>query len=717
MKQINLIILGFLTSIAVFGQQFPGFHFQGALKDNNGIPVNETKYMDFRIYDSETGGTHLWNETHISVEVIDGLFSVELGLQTPFPTGLFDTEPLYITFALPSGEMTPRQKLLAVPYALNAREDLDWTIEADTLYSAADSTITIREKRVGIGNPNPDESAILDLTSDSQGLLFPRLTDEQILDIPNPSEGLVVYSLANQILVYFNGTEWLKTDGSPLVITVPEYSVFVSPNGVDDPSAGSMEQPFQTIMYALQQAQIHGNTEILIANGVYYETVYAYNGIHLYGGYNPYDWTRDLQATQTIIHGTDYLTGHRATLVLDNITVPTIIEGLIIYGENNQQDGGNSYAVYINNSNDNLQINDNIIYGGNGGNGQSGANGSDGTIGTDGIGRNSDPPAYDGFAAYAPCNSSNDRQYSNGGQLTPQGDDISGGYGGGNTCPPSYDSYASGISGQNGEAGEGPLGGVGGAGGSSGADGRIEVTNCYLPSNAMFGDNGENGQSGLNGEGGSGGNIPIGSTISGHWICDPGISGNNGGNGGGAGGGGAGGGGEYVIGPDPYDMLGGHGGGGGAGGEGGYAGTEGMSGGGSFGIFILGSIAPSINNNAIYLGVGGNGGNGGFGGNGGNGGAGGSGGTCSGSCWCMGYAGDGGTGGNGGHGGGGGGACGGGSFGIYTYNTSGSVNYDDPQYENTFQGGSGGNGGNGGLSLGNNGQAGLNGVQVNCSNN
>jgi len=99
-------------------------NFQGALKDANGVPVNDTKYLDFRIYDDPLAGTLLWSEGHTSVDIVDGIFSEELGDSNPFPADLFDNPVLYITFYVGGSEMTPRQKLLAVPYTLQAENSV-----------------------------------------------------------------------------------------------------------------------------------------------------------------------------------------------------------------------------------------------------------------------------------------------------------------------------------------------------------------------------------------------------------------------------------------------------------------------------------------------------------------------------------------------------------------------------------------------------------------
>ncbi len=63
----------------------------------------------------------------------------------------------------------------------------------------------------------PDSSAMLDISSDSLGLLIPRLTESQREDnIQNPANGLVVYDPCMGAFFYYNGTEWLMMGAETL---------------------------------------------------------------------------------------------------------------------------------------------------------------------------------------------------------------------------------------------------------------------------------------------------------------------------------------------------------------------------------------------------------------------------------------------------------------------------------------------------------------------
>ena len=65
--------------------------------------------MGFTLYSDDEGGHALRVETHDSVDVVDGTFTVELGAVTAFNPKLATTERLYLGFSVNNGrEMTPR---------------------------------------------------------------------------------------------------------------------------------------------------------------------------------------------------------------------------------------------------------------------------------------------------------------------------------------------------------------------------------------------------------------------------------------------------------------------------------------------------------------------------------------------------------------------------------------------------------------------------------
>jgi hypothetical protein len=62
---------------------------------------------------------------------------------------------------------------------------------------------------VGIGTTSPNNSALLDLTSTTMGLLIPRVTATQMNAIASPATGLLVYNTTANTFYYYNGTAWV----------------------------------------------------------------------------------------------------------------------------------------------------------------------------------------------------------------------------------------------------------------------------------------------------------------------------------------------------------------------------------------------------------------------------------------------------------------------------------------------------------------------------
>ncbi len=74
--------------------------------------------------------------------------------------------------------------------------------------------------QVGIGTTTPDESALLDLSSTSRGLLLPRLssTERNLINNGNATEGLMIYNTESKTLEFFDGTNWNKVLMEMIVI-------------------------------------------------------------------------------------------------------------------------------------------------------------------------------------------------------------------------------------------------------------------------------------------------------------------------------------------------------------------------------------------------------------------------------------------------------------------------------------------------------------------
>lgn len=117
-------------------------NFQARLLTSSGALVPDGYYnIEFKLYSASSGGTAQWTETYYDsngvtagndnrVRVVNGYVSVYLGSQTSFPSSINWDQEQWLTMnvggttqtASPTwdGEMSPRLKLSAVPYAFKA---------------------------------------------------------------------------------------------------------------------------------------------------------------------------------------------------------------------------------------------------------------------------------------------------------------------------------------------------------------------------------------------------------------------------------------------------------------------------------------------------------------------------------------------------------------------------------------------------------------------
>ena len=498
--------------------------------------------------------------------------------------------------------------------------------------------------------------------------------------------------------------------------------------GLGPVGTGTGNYPCKSIGQGQARAATLGRSRILVADGLYLETVTIQNGRSLLGGYRSDTWERHVSSTLTLIRGT-VASPHAKTLIGNGINSSTLVEGFLIEGFTPVTAGANSYAVWLKDCTSALELRNNVIQAGNG---APGLPGTDGASGQAGVAGAKGQDAANVNAASCWGNPSSGYTGRTGGAAgikvcqNPDGSgttNVSGGAGGFTSCPArnrQEGSTTPNPSPGGGASGIGPTGGGSGGPGGWGHDGT--TSGCTPTSNQLeVGTNGGAGAQGTDGTGGTGASGPDGGMAGDEWAGNAGGNGTHGVHG--SGGGGGGGGGGNNLSSTSNDDFGGGGGGGGSGGCAGARGTGGTGGGGSFAIFLTFSGAgpsslaqvPVITGNSLRRGLGGSGGRGGNGGPGGDGGAGGpESGIASrnGPIFCVFGGAKGGSGGRGGHAGGGGGGAGGVSFDIFANN----INALSPNWasQNTFVLGNGvntgGSGGSGGLSSNTSGGLGVAGV-------
>ncbi len=112
-----------------------GFAYQGALRDAQGQAIGAgTRTVAFRLYTQAAGGTPIWGRSHEVLLDGNGLFNVALsdetgdaiegvasnGLHAALAANAGTSLYLGLTVADASAEISPRQKILAVPFAMYA---------------------------------------------------------------------------------------------------------------------------------------------------------------------------------------------------------------------------------------------------------------------------------------------------------------------------------------------------------------------------------------------------------------------------------------------------------------------------------------------------------------------------------------------------------------------------------------------------------------------
>jgi len=146
-----LFTIMLLLAPAYAGAAIPGtVNYQGRVTDNAGTPLQGSHAVTLTLYNS--GGTQVWTETHPTVTVTDGLFSLEMGSVTAFGPLAFDVS-YTLGIAVDGGaELTPRQPLSSVPYALMAQKVAAGSIDAAAIAAGAVDSNAIADGSVALAD-------------------------------------------------------------------------------------------------------------------------------------------------------------------------------------------------------------------------------------------------------------------------------------------------------------------------------------------------------------------------------------------------------------------------------------------------------------------------------------------------------------------------------------------------------------------------------------
>jgi hypothetical protein len=239
---LGLIVLGFsVASETTARGAVPGvLTQQGRLIDKaTSKPATGSVSIKFAIYDAAMAGTELWTETQM-ITLDDGYFSARLGETTPIPATVFDGKVRHLGVTVGTdSEMTPREALTSVPYALVAG-DVNGPINPTSVSIAGIKVIDETGKWVG--------PAIAPAASNSPRVLpfmpLNNLAGCAITPVhPSPAGSTASTTNVSIGTMYFDqGATWLKSS-----YTKARLQVTCRGNGVIELRSGSCGTVVTTI--------------------------------------------------------------------------------------------------------------------------------------------------------------------------------------------------------------------------------------------------------------------------------------------------------------------------------------------------------------------------------------------------------------------------------------------------------------------------------------
>ncbi len=144
MTRFALIAIGCLALVAWTAQDAHAVpvtsSFTARISDNDG-PITADVSLNFRIYDAQTNGTLVWEETHPSISPDNGLVFAELGAIDPGSNGLDETvftgAAMFLEVSVDGAAQSPRVPILSVPYAIRAAVADNVENENDPVFGAS----------------------------------------------------------------------------------------------------------------------------------------------------------------------------------------------------------------------------------------------------------------------------------------------------------------------------------------------------------------------------------------------------------------------------------------------------------------------------------------------------------------------------------------------------------------------------------------------------
>ncbi|OQY49662.1 MAG: hypothetical protein B6247_23070 [Candidatus Parabeggiatoa sp. nov. 2] len=190
--------------------------YQGYLADASSNPLNTTLSMTFALYDSPTGGTPLWTETHPNVTITQGVFSVVLGSVVSFENDDIDGERYLGMTVGDDAEMIPKEQLTSVAFAIKAgvaESVVDGAVDTDKLAESAVTTDKVADNTVTtakIADGAVTGAKIADIAGHSA---------TELADIASAGSGAIITTEEREKLESLQGGGAIKLNGNDAYYT------------------------------------------------------------------------------------------------------------------------------------------------------------------------------------------------------------------------------------------------------------------------------------------------------------------------------------------------------------------------------------------------------------------------------------------------------------------------------------------------------------------
>jgi len=259
-------LMMFLSSVSYAIPKY--ISLQGRLTDSSSVPLTGTYYMNFSLYNNETAGNLLWNESK-NIAVENGVFSTVLGDVVALDVA-FDND-YWLQTEINGETLTPRARVTSAGYAYTAYK----LIGVDNVFPSSGN--------IGIGIANPSMKldvngndgstfARFKTSTGGNGITFEDISGDKKIAIRNSSGATAIFLSSNSDSFFSgnvgvgttNPSQKLEVDGNMMINnTAASGTMFI--NSISGGDSQIIFQEADSYMYRI--AHDGSANKLSITNG------------------------------------------------------------------------------------------------------------------------------------------------------------------------------------------------------------------------------------------------------------------------------------------------------------------------------------------------------------------------------------------------------------------------------------------------------------------